>query len=115
MKLEVKKLISAAPFIPLQVVDFILRDPALQNLARETVVKTLGEVGFTPEMQERVITKISGGWKMKLALARAMLLNADILLLDGEGTYGVGGEGRRGVAGGRWRGRKQLYQEKHPT
>jgi ATPase subunit of ABC transporter with duplicated ATPase domains len=29
-----------------------------------------------------LITEISGGWKMKLALARAMLLRADILLLD---------------------------------
>ena len=28
------------------------------------------------------ITSLSGGWKMKLALARAMLAKADILLLD---------------------------------
>ncbi|KAG1404625.1 hypothetical protein G6F60_004193 [Rhizopus arrhizus] len=28
------------------------------------------------------IGELSGGWKMKLALARAMLMNADILLLD---------------------------------
>ena len=34
-------------------------------------------------MRQRNITELSGGWKMKLALARAMLLNADILLLDG--------------------------------
>jgi elongation factor 3 len=32
--------------------------------------------------QAKLITEISGGWKMKLALARAMLLRADILLLD---------------------------------
>jgi ABC-type nitrate/sulfonate/bicarbonate transport system ATPase subunit len=31
--------------------------------------------------QAKLITEISGGWKMKLALARAMLLRADILLL----------------------------------
>jgi energy-coupling factor transporter ATP-binding protein EcfA2 len=29
-----------------------------------------------------IITSLSGGWKMKLALARAMLMKADILLLD---------------------------------
>jgi ATPase subunit of ABC transporter with duplicated ATPase domains len=28
------------------------------------------------------IGSLSGGWKMKLALARAMLFKADILLLD---------------------------------
>jgi ATPase subunit of ABC transporter with duplicated ATPase domains len=33
-------------------------------------------------LQAKLITEISGGWKMKLALARAMLLRADILLLD---------------------------------
>jgi elongation factor 3 len=33
-------------------------------------------------LQAKLITSISGGWKMKLALARAMLLKADILLLD---------------------------------
>lgn len=33
-------------------------------------------------VQAKLITEISGGWKMKLALARAMLLKADILLLD---------------------------------
>lgn len=39
-------------------------------------------MGFTPEMLALPIASISGGWKMKLALARAMLLKADILLLD---------------------------------
>ena len=43
-------------------------------------------------MRQRNITELSGGWKMKLALARAMLLNADILLLDGgEGEEAWGG------------------------
>jgi elongation factor 3 len=72
------------------VVDFICKDPLLQALPRDLVTSTLQEVGFTPEMQALVLTKISGGWKMKLALARAMLLKADILLLDGE--QGEGGE-----------------------
>ena len=37
---------------------------------------------FRLSLQAKLITEISGGWKMKLALARAMLLRADILLLD---------------------------------
>ena len=71
-----------------------MKDPLLKHLPKEQVCKALGDVGFTPEMQERGLTKISGGWKMKLALARAMLLNADILLLDGEIDQGKG-EGRK--------------------
>ncbi|GAX78040.1 hypothetical protein CEUSTIGMA_g5482.t1 [Chlamydomonas eustigma] len=66
----------------LTAVSFILHDPKLKNLPKEQVVSALSEVGFTDAMQDRLITELSGGWKMKLALARAMLLNADILLLD---------------------------------
>ena len=92
-------LLSPSPLI--QVVEFILRDPLLKHLPKEQVCKALDDVGFTPEMQERGLTKISGGWKMKLALARAMLLNADILLLDGENDEGEGG---RGEGAGKGRG-----------
>ena len=46
------------------------------------IEETLESVGFTLEMREKPIASLSGGWKMKLALARAMLWNADILLLD---------------------------------
>lgn len=46
------------------------------------IEETLESVGFTPEMRQKPIASLSGGWKMKLALARAMLWNADILLLD---------------------------------
>ena len=47
--------------------------------------KFLAEVGFTagPEgRQSHKVGSLSGGWKMKLALARAMLMRADVLLLD---------------------------------
>lgn len=40
------------------------------------------KVEFTEEMLAMPITSLSGGWRMKLALARAMLRNADILLMD---------------------------------
>ena len=46
------------------------------------IEETLESVGFTLEMRQKPIASLSGGWKMKLSLARAMLWNADILLLD---------------------------------
>ncbi|AWU75376.1 elongation factor 3 [Pichia kudriavzevii] len=49
---------------------------------RETVRAKLLEFGFSEEMLDRPISALSGGWKMKLALAKAVLKNADILLLD---------------------------------
>jgi elongation factor 3 len=46
------------------------------------VARVMSSVGFTEKMLRDPITSLSGGWRMKLALARAMLQNADILLLD---------------------------------
>ena len=43
----------------------------------------LEAVGFTPEMiTEKMVSELSGGWRMRLAIARAMLQKADLLLLD---------------------------------
>jgi elongation factor 3 len=42
----------------------------------------LDEFGFTKEQMAGPITSLSGGWKMKLALARAVFESPDILLLD---------------------------------
>jgi len=46
------------------------------------VEKGLGEFGFTEQMVQGEITALSGGWKMKLALCRAVFEAPDILLLD---------------------------------
>jgi elongation factor 3 len=46
------------------------------------VEATLIEFGFVREQLENPITSLSGGWKMKLALARAVFEKPDILLLD---------------------------------
>ncbi|PFH53601.1 hypothetical protein AMATHDRAFT_137246 [Amanita thiersii Skay4041] len=63
------------------VLQFILDDKRVH--ASESEIKdTLASVGFTDERQGNSISSLSGGWKMKLALARAMLFKADILLLD---------------------------------
>ena len=67
-------------------VDYILADPRIKKagIAEEVVERMLISVGFG-EMQNKartLVTFLSGGWRMKLALARAMCLNADILLMD---------------------------------
>ena len=63
------------------VLQFILDDKRVL-VSREEVIETLASVGFSDERQAQAIGSLSGGWKMKLALARAMLFKADILLLD---------------------------------
>ncbi|GAA5996681.1 uncharacterized protein JCM10292_003132 [Rhodotorula paludigena] len=42
----------------------------------------LEEMGFAPERQDVAINSLSGGWKMRVALCRAMLMKVDLLLLD---------------------------------
>ena len=70
------------------VVDFVFMDPNCKNVDRKEVEDVLESVGFSKNevskgaSQLMPITSLSGGWKMKLALARAMLAKADILLLD---------------------------------
>ncbi|PBK62392.1 hypothetical protein ARMSODRAFT_840403, partial [Armillaria solidipes] len=63
------------------VLQFILSDKRI--LATEAdVIETLASVSFSDERQAQAIGSLSGGWKMKLALPRAMLFRVDILLLD---------------------------------
>ena len=50
--------------------------------SKEDVEAKLTEFGFFKEQFEGPITALSGGWKMKLALARAVFEDPDILLLD---------------------------------
>ena len=57
-------------------------DKALAHVPRSKIRDQLVEVGFDDTRQEEVVCGLSGGWKMKLELARAMLYNADLLLLD---------------------------------
>ena len=40
------------------------------------------EGGFTQVMCDGLITQLSGGWKMKIALIRATMEEADIMLMD---------------------------------
>jgi elongation factor 3 len=58
-----------------------LRDVGIQD-DEQSIENTLKEFGFTDEQTKGPITALSGGWKMKLALARAVFEKPDILLLD---------------------------------
>jgi ATPase subunit of ABC transporter with duplicated ATPase domains len=51
---------------------------ALEARAREI----LGGLGFTPEMMDGDVGGLSGGWKMRVALARILLMRPDAMLLD---------------------------------
>ena len=69
----------------LSILDFVSKDPELASNGQKRISEVLSEVGFTagPEgRQQQKVGSLSGGWKMKLALARAMLMGADVLLLD---------------------------------
>jgi elongation factor 3 len=75
----------------LDCVNYVLEFPAIKNLGatEQQVRDILKQVGFTEGKSagaggdcDDPISSLSGGWRMKLALARAMLQSADILLMD---------------------------------
>lgn len=66
----------------MDLVTFIGSDPELAHVSKEDIANALEEVGFNQERREQHVGSLSGGWKMKLELARAMLMKADVLLLD---------------------------------
>ncbi|KAI9315878.1 P-loop containing nucleoside triphosphate hydrolase protein [Dichotomocladium elegans] len=66
----------------LNVLDYTCADKNLSNLSRDEIKAGLQSVGFDDARLEVRVDALSGGWKMKLELARAVLSKADILLLD---------------------------------
>jgi len=76
----------------LNCVEYVLEDTKIKDLkfTEEQVVKALLEFGFgnssvqpnSPAQVDHGVSTLSGGWRMKLALARAMLIDPDILLLE---------------------------------
>ncbi|MGQ0686241.1 ABC-F family ATP-binding cassette domain-containing protein [Bradyrhizobium sp.] len=51
---------------------------ALEGRAREA----LAGLGFSQDMMDGDVGKLSGGWKMRVALARILLMRPDVMLLD---------------------------------
>jgi len=71
----------------LSCIEYVFLDEKIQALGCtiEEVKSVLSTVGFVPDGKakpDHAVSTLSGGWRMKLALARAMLQKADILLLD---------------------------------
>ncbi|KAF2456223.1 ABC transporter domain-containing protein [Lineolata rhizophorae] len=66
------------------VIEWTMKKLAQKNIdtAQPDVEAKLQEFGFVSEQLNSPITSLSGGWKMKLALARAVFEEPDILLLD---------------------------------
>jgi elongation factor 3 len=71
----------------LSCIEYVFADEKIQALGstKEEIREVLATVGFVPDGKakpDHAVSTLSGGWRMKLALARCMLQKADILLLD---------------------------------
>merc|ERR1712003_371767 len=71
----------------LSCIEYVFIDEKIKALGctKEKIREVLATVGFTPDGKakpDHAVSTLSGGWRMKLALARATLQQADILLLD---------------------------------
>ncbi|MFA5590582.1 MAG: ATP-binding cassette domain-containing protein [Lysobacteraceae bacterium] len=50
--------------------------------ARARAGRLLHGLGFTPDTHTRAVSEFSGGWRVRLNLARALMMPSDLLLLD---------------------------------
>uniref|UniRef100_A0A915Q752 ABC transporter domain-containing protein n=1 Tax=Setaria digitata TaxID=48799 RepID=A0A915Q752_9BILA len=57
-------------------------ETAQMDRAPARAASILFGLGFTPEEQKQPTKEFSGGWRMRLALAKALFMRPDLLLLD---------------------------------
>ena len=57
-------------------------DDGSEEKTRQRARKTLVALGFTDELLERSTSQLSGGWRMRVALAKALFMKPDVLMLD---------------------------------
>merc|ERR1712190_9678 len=69
--------------------DYLLDEPVIKQLhdegklSKEQMTAELEKVGFKKgDKLDMTLGQLSGGWKMKMGLVRAMLMEADILMMD---------------------------------
>lgn len=65
-------------------IDYIFADERIKaaGVSKDEIRKILLDTDFTENMVDNAVSTLSGGWRIKLALSRAMLQRADILMLD---------------------------------
>jgi len=66
----------------LNAVQFCRKELKNQEVQDDEMQAALTKVGFPQAMQSKSVNELSGGWRMKLLLASAMMRDCDILLLD---------------------------------
>lgn len=66
--------------LEMNALDFVSKDMTADS--EISPADALIQVGFPLEMQDKNVADLSGGWRMRLLLAGAMMKHADILLLD---------------------------------
>ncbi|EGG16728.1 ABC transporter-related protein [Cavenderia fasciculata] len=52
------------------------------HTAESRAAAILAGLGFTDEMQQQATKQFSGGWRMRVSLARALFIQPDVLMLD---------------------------------
>jgi len=67
--------------LPISVVEF-MKEQVPPGTSDAVVLGALKEVGFTKKTMQKKTSDLSGGWRMKLAIARSMMWKPELLMLD---------------------------------